>query len=99
MARRHRRVADDTSQDEGFITRQFKLEYTTRARASTTFASPEFEVAEGESINVFVRRNADGSAAAPATVVVTSAPNTAGAGDFTPVSQTVQFGPNELQKR
>ena len=57
------------------------------------------EVAEGALNSLVVRRNAfGGGATAPATVVLTSAPGTAGAGDFTPISQTVQFGPNETQK-
>lgn len=90
-------VADDGLNDEGFIAYPFRLEYITRPRANTAFGLDSAEVAEGAGNSLVVRRNAIG-ATAPATVVLTSAPGTAGAGDFTPITQTVQFGPNENQK-
>ncbi len=92
-------VADDGLNDEGFIEYPFRLEYVTRPRASTTFGLDSSEVAEGARNSLVVRRSAiGGGATAPATVLVTSAPGTAGAGDFTPISQTLQFGANEAQK-
>jgi hypothetical protein len=90
-------VADDTASGEGFFTNQFSLAYTTRPRANTAFTSSSAQVAEGGSGVLTVRRTGQSSYGA-ATVAVSSAPGTASAGDFTPISRTLQFAPGETEE-
>lgn len=89
---------DDEAGMTGFLTDPFRLELTTRERARVAFAESATTVGEGGRRELTLRRSAS-SALLAGSVQVTSTPGSAGAGDFTPVSQTVRFAAGEREKR
>lgn len=90
-------VADDATGDEGFLTKRFTVEMTTRPRASTSLDKQRFAVPEGTTGSLTVRRTG-ANAYAPGTVTVTTLPGTATAGDFTPISTVLEFEAGETVK-
>jgi subtilisin-like proprotein convertase family protein len=91
-------VADDLAGDEGFLTKRFTLEMTTRPRATTHFEAAEVTAVEGRHAELTVRRSG-ATAYAPGQVTVTTTPGTATHQDFTPLSTVLQFAAGETIKR
>jgi subtilisin-like proprotein convertase family protein len=84
-------VDDDESAKDGYLLKHFQLNISTRPRANIAFAEPAAAVTEGTKGALTITRPADGNLG-PASVTVTTAPGTAGAGaDFAPIAQTVEF--------
>ena len=92
-------IQDDEEGREGFITEGWSLEMDTRPPADVKFAVAAQEGAEGSTVVVDVTRGAGGAAMGAGTIVVATSSGTAQSGsDFTPVSQTLAFGPGETTK-
>jgi hypothetical protein len=89
---------DDADRAVGYTLEPFKLNATTRAKATVELGEAIVEVAEGATHSLIVRRSDEASLAAGA-VNVTTAPGTATtAADYTPVTTTVSFAAGEREK-
>ena len=91
-------VDDDESAQGGYLLQHYKLAIKTRPRAAVSFAEQAIQVDEGATRALTIRRAADGGLGA-ASVMVTSVPGDATAGDdFTPISQRVEFARDERER-
>jgi hypothetical protein len=89
---------DDEGGAAGFFTNRFELRVKTRPPAAVSFADGALTVEEGKTAQLRLSRSASGSLG-PATVNVTSVAGTAQpAGDYTPISRTVEFAPGETEE-
>jgi hypothetical protein len=90
-------IADDNVLGgAGFILDRFALDIKTRPKAKAAFGASVIDLAEGASGSLTVNRS--GTAPRAGTVRVISAPASASAADFEPVSTTVDFAAGETRK-
>ena len=91
-------VNDDSFGATGFFTNRFTLGIATRQKAEVAFAEATAQVEEGATRALTLKRTGPATLG-PGTVEVKSLPATASSGeDFTPISTTVSFAPNQTEK-
>jgi subtilisin-like proprotein convertase family protein len=91
---------DQPREKNGFFVNRFALDITTRPRAKASLLDSAIEVDEGQTRELTLSRSSPaGGGLGPASVTVTSTPQTATSGvDYKPVATTVQFARGETQK-
>jgi hypothetical protein len=94
-------VFDDHPGDDkaGLFLNRFNVQIETRPKATVEFASPTLELTEGQSGELTLTRSAAAAQTARATIYVAATPGTAGADDFSPSTQGVEFAPGETEKK
>ena len=91
-------VYDDSSDKVGFFTNRFRLILATRPKAKVAFTDSAVTLREGEARQLTLRRSGPSPVGAGEVKVASMPVSASSPGDYTAVSETVQFAAGQTEK-